>query len=90
MVQLRIVSRSHDKIGIFVTNIKSNSSSIGNVKGLLGIGLGMCGQLLGIELGMCVQLLGGIELGMCGQLLGIELGRCGSCWALNWVCGGSR
>ena len=78
MVQLRIVSGSgsHDKIRLFVTNVKSNSSSIGNVEGLLGIELGMCGQLLGIELGMCVQLLDGIELGMCGQLLGIELGRC--------------
>ncbi len=54
MVQLRILSRSHDKIGLFVTNVKSNSSSIGNLESLLGIGLGMCGQLLGIELGMCV------------------------------------
>ena len=65
MVQLRIVSGSgsHDKIRLFVTNVKSNSSSsIGNVEGLLGIELGMCGQLLGIQLGMC------------GQLLGIELG----------------
>ena len=53
MVQLRIVSGSgsHDKIRLFVTNVKSNSSSIGNVEGLLGIELGMCGQLLGIELG---------------------------------------
>ena len=75
MVQLRIVSGSgsHDKIRLFVTNVKSNSSSIGNVEGLLGIELGMCGQLLGIELGMYGQLLG-IQLGMCGQLLGIELG----------------
>ena len=49
MVQLRIVpgSGSHDKIRLFVTNVKSNSSSIGNVEGLLGIELGMCGQLLG-------------------------------------------
>ena len=79
MVQLRIVSGSgsHDKIRLFVTNVKSNSSSIGNVEGLLGIELGMCGQLLGIELGMYGQLLG-IQLGMCGQLLGIELG-CGRC-----------
>ena len=71
MVQLRIVSGSgsHDKIRLFVTNVKSNSSSIGNVEGLLGIELGMCGLLLGIELGMCGQLLG-IELGMCVQLLG--------------------
>ena len=78
MVQLRIVSGSgsHDKIRLFVTNVKSNSSSIGNVEGLLGIELGMCGQLLGIELGMCGQLLG-IELGMYGQLLGIQLGMCG-------------
>ena len=78
MVQLRIVSGSgsHDKIRLFVTNVKSNSSSIENVEGVLGIELGW--QLLGIELGMYGQLLGGIELG-----------RCGSCWALRCVCGGS-
>ena len=56
-------------IDSFDTNFKSNSSSIENVEGLLGIELGMCGQLLGIQLGMCAQLLG-IELGMCAQLLG--------------------
>ena len=84
MVQLRIVSGSHDKIRLFITNVKSNSSSVGNVKGLLGVELGMCVQLLGgIEVGMCGQLLG-IELGRCEQLLGIELGV-GSCWAWNWA-----
>ena len=67
MVQLRIVSRSHDKTRLFDTNSKSNPSSIGNVEGLLGIELGRCGQLLGIELRRCGQLLG-IELGRCGQL----------------------
>ncbi len=35
MVQIRIVFRSHDKIGLFVTHVKSNSSFIGNVESLL-------------------------------------------------------
>ena len=42
------------KVRLFVTNVKSNSSSIENVEGVLGIELGW--QLLGIELGMCGQL----------------------------------
>ncbi len=72
MVQLRIVSRSHDKIRLFDTNSKSTSSSIGNVEGLLGIELGMCRQLLGIEL----RKSNSSSIGKVEGLLGIELGMC--------------